>query len=681
MPTENGWEPWHAGADILEWIEIPGTNPPVHIQVQKGQPSAILKAFCADFNAYIEPLRDRDTACFTPTNSVATSNHLNGTAVDLNWDSHPFRVLNAGFDDAKLHRMRDLLAFYTLDGVQMVWWGNDWRNPKDAMHVNMGYNTYNNPATARFIAERIRPDGYSTYKREPVNAPKAPPAVSAVPQAGGEHVLKWDERITAQEQPWDCGPASAQVVLSTRGISKSEGELIRLCGTNTGGTDSIDQIRKALNGLGLNYETVWLHQDPPTPGQKEQFWADLQAAVNAGFGILMNWVSPASNPPVAIKGSRSPSRLYGRSTIYHYVTAMGYDADVRAVYVGDPGVGFNYWITLDNCASLMPPKGYLRVAGLNAKPAGHVPVADHGVDVLAEVMGNALPKDRYAALLPALEACLVGCGCTTVDRIAMWCAQIGHESGGLKWMQEIADGSAYEGRSDLGNTHPGDGKRFKGHGPIQITGRQNHTMVSEWAFSEGLVHDPTFFVDHPEELASDRYGFLGVQWYWSVARPNLNAAADAKDINKATRLINGGLHGIADRRNRYARAEAMGNRLLALIEKPQQPEGVRATSGYKSRSPYRSPEGINIGDIDQFILNEDGALHILLVEWSAIMAGDPDSIHRIIRSAAGRGADTSPEMVIRAKRVLAKVPRDYVTSALSEIEQKDPELLQELVGS
>ena len=245
MPTENGWEPWHAGADILEWIEIPGTNPPVHIQVQKGQPSAILKAFCADFNAYIEPLRDRDTACFTPTNSVATSNHLNGTAVDLNWDSHPFRVLNAGFDDAKLHRMRDLLAFYTLDGVQMVWWGNDWRNPKDAMHVNMGYNTYNNPATARFIAERIRPDGYSTYKREPVNAPKAPPAVSAVPQAGGEHVLKWDERITAQEQPWDCGPASAQVVLSTRGISKSEGELIRLCGTNTGGTDSIDQIRKA----------------------------------------------------------------------------------------------------------------------------------------------------------------------------------------------------------------------------------------------------------------------------------------------------------------------------------------------------------------------------------------------------------------------------------------------------
>ncbi len=665
--TENGWPGLPASEDMLNWVQVPGTS--VHLQIQKGQPTTILKAFVADVNAHIEPVRDPDTACYTRENSVYTSNHRSGTAIDIDWDSHPFHV--RGTFGNKLGALRELLNWY--EGT--VFWGGDWTDPIDEMHFQMGYNTFNNPKTADFIRRKIRADGFSTYKRAAEVKPAAV-LVSQTKPVGGEHVLKWDTSITAQEQPWDCGPASAQVVLSARGIAKSENDLIRLCGTTTGGTDSIDQIRKALNGLGLNYETVWLPNDPPSPGQKEQFWADLQATITAGYGMVMNWVSPASNPPVAIKGSQSPSRLYGRSTIYHYVTAMGFDADVRAVYVGDPGVGFSYWITLDNCATLMPPKGYLRLAGLNATPAAHVPVADHGVDVLAEVMGNSLPKDRYAALLPALEACLVQCGCTTVDRIAMWCAQIGHESGGLKWMQEIADGSAYEGRGDLGNTQPGDGTRFKGRGPIQVTGRHNYTALSEWAFAQKLVHTPTFFVDQPEQLATDRYGFVGVTWYWTTQR-DLNGASDAKDINKATRMINGGLNGIADRRNRYAKAEQMGGRLLQLIQQPKQPEAVvSSVSGYKSVSPYRTPGEGAIGNTDVFTVSDDGMIHAMFVEWSAIQVGDIDAIHRILRSAAGKGADTSDAVVRRARTVLGKIPKDYLATALAAIEQSDPDLLK-----
>ncbi|OZE77233.1 hypothetical protein CH305_18530 [Rhodococcus sp. 15-649-2-2] len=170
-------------------------------------------------------------------------------------------------------------------------------------------------------------------------------------------------------------------------------------------------------------------------------------------------------------------------------------------------------------------------------------------------------NERYEELVPAWNLALIEADCTSVDRVAMFVAQIGHESGGLLHMQEIASGSAYEGRTDLGNTQPGDGKRFKGHGPIQITGRYNHTKVSEWAYSKGFVPTPTFFVDDPNALAGDEFGFLGAVWYWTVAR-NMNGFADRQDLLGATKAVNGGTNGLDDRRKFYYRALALGDALL-----------------------------------------------------------------------------------------------------------------------
>lgn len=184
------------------------------------------------------------------------------------------------------------------------------------------------------------------------------------------------------------------------------------------------------------------------------------------------------------------------------------------------------------------------------------------VAILADAMGNRAGVD-YASKLAAVTQCLNDCSCTTVERIAMWCGQIGEESGGLQWMEEIADGSEYEGRSDLGNTQPGDGPRFKGRGPIQVTGRRNYTVLSQWAFDQGLVPDAAFFVDAPMQLASDQYGFIGVTWYWTTQRP-MNDAADARDIVAATKYVNGGTHGLQDRTDRWNHCLAMGDRLLAL---------------------------------------------------------------------------------------------------------------------
>ncbi|MDQ0283750.1 glycoside hydrolase family 19 protein [Rhodococcoides fascians] len=180
---------------------------------------------------------------------------------------------------------------------------------------------------------------------------------------------------------------------------------------------------------------------------------------------------------------------------------------------------------------------------------------------LARAMDNRVSMERYEELAPAFNRALIQAGCTSVLRVTMWCSQIGHESGGLLHMQEIASGSAYEGRADLGNTQPGDGKRFKGHGPIQITGRYNHTKVSEWAYSKGFVPTPTYFVDDPNTLAGDEFGFLGAVWYWTVAR-NMNAYADNRDLIGATRAVNGGQNGIDDRRKFYYRALALGDALL-----------------------------------------------------------------------------------------------------------------------
>lgn len=504
-----------------------------------------------------------------------------------------------------------------------------------------------------------------------------------------EVVLDYNRAIVPQETGYWCGPAATQIVLSAKGINVPEAELARFIGTHVGGTDHVQMIeQRALDKYlpQADYRTEWLPIDPPTPAQRETFWNRLRASIDAGYGLVMNWVSPASNPPIGIKGSKSPVG-YGRYTIYHYVAAMGYDAYDRAVWVADSGFSpGGYWVSLDQCVVLMAPKGYTYAAAVpSAVPVAPLPApADNGVAVLAEVMGNGVDRAKYAKLLPAVEDCLVQCGCTTTARIAMWCAQIGHESGGLRWMEEIADGSAYEYREDLGNVHPGDGTRYKGRGPIQVTGRRNYTELSKWAYANKLVVSPTFFVDNPHELASDKYGFTGVTWYWTTQR-DLNGAADKRDLNLATKMINGGLNGIDDRKRRYEKAILMGDRLLDLIKdaKPlpdnisqPTPEVQPVGNQFPSLSAYRTPGEGNIGDVVQIARNQDAMLHQIFVEWSATMFGDPESVYRVFRSAAGKGAVTTTAFVSHAQSVLKKVPQDVLDQVLKSIEKNEPELIR-----
>lgn len=123
-------------------------------------------------------------------------------------------------------------------------------------------------------------------------------------------------------------------------------------------------------------------------------------------------------------------------------------------------------------------------------------------------------------------------------RVAHFMAQLAHESGNFRYMEEIASGRAYEGRKDLGNTEKGDGTRYKGRGPIQLTGRANYRK-----YGRALGID---FENNPEIVALPSIGMLVACKYWYDN--GLNELADKDDINLITRRINGGYNGLDDRK-------------------------------------------------------------------------------------------------------------------------------------
>ncbi len=155
-----------------------------------------------------------------------------------------------------------------------------------------------------------------------------------------------------------------------------------------------------------------------------------------------------------------------------------------------------------------------------------------------------LSADKAKQYLPHINKAMAEAGINTKQRQAAFLAQLGHESGGLRYMEEIASGAAYEGRRDLGNTQPGDGTRFKGRGPIQLTGRANYA-----AAGKALGLD---LVNNPRQAASPEVGFRTAAWFWNSR--NLNNLADQGDFRGITKRVNGGYNGLADREAYYRRA-------------------------------------------------------------------------------------------------------------------------------
>lgn len=143
-------------------------------------------------------------------------------------------------------------------------------------------------------------------------------------------------------------------------------------------------------------------------------------------------------------------------------------------------------------------------------------------------------------------------------RLAHWLAQLMHESGNLKYSEELASGAAYEGNRGLGNNKPGDGKRFKGRGLIQLTGRYNYTRYSRHSNDPALLNEPERLARFP--LSVDSAG-----WFWCHGTAqDLNHIADKDNITLITKLINGGYNGLRNRKALLARIEPELDRIGTL---------------------------------------------------------------------------------------------------------------------
>lgn len=136
-------------------------------------------------------------------------------------------------------------------------------------------------------------------------------------------------------------------------------------------------------------------------------------------------------------------------------------------------------------------------------------------------------------------------------RQAHFLAQLGHESGSLRYVREIASGEAYEGRKDLGNTSPGDGVKYKGRGLIQLTGKANYKAFDDFTGGRyGLL-------EHPERVEQPDLATMVAGWFWD--KNNLNRCADQDDARKVTKIINGGYNGLDNRLDFLKRAKAVLN--------------------------------------------------------------------------------------------------------------------------
>lgn len=158
---------------------------------------------------------------------------------------------------------------------------------------------------------------------------------------------------------------------------------------------------------------------------------------------------------------------------------------------------------------------------------------------------RAAPQRRLEHFIDPLNDAMAEFEINTLQREAAFVAQLAHESGEFRYVRELATGDAYENRADLGNTQPGDGRRYRGRGLIQITGRDNYRRCGD-ALDVDLIAEP-------QRLEGDVLACRSAGWFWRDH--GLNELADKRDFRTITKRINGGFNGYAERLHYWERAK------------------------------------------------------------------------------------------------------------------------------
>jgi len=175
---------------------------------------------------------------------------------------------------------------------------------------------------------------------------------------------------------------------------------------------------------------------------------------------------------------------------------------------------------------------------------------------LRAIAGRKARADILAGVARGLAAHGADFGLERPEVLAQFLAQIGHESGRFRYLEEVWGPSPaqarYDARTDLGNTPAadGDGYLYRGRGLIQLTGAANAGAFSAWA--KARFSDAPDFLAEPEKLAEFPWALLSALFFWEDRR--LGSLAEKGDLTAIARAINGGLNGLADRKNLYVRA-------------------------------------------------------------------------------------------------------------------------------
>ena len=266
-------------------------------------------------------------------------------------------------------------------------------------------------------------------------------------------------------------------------------------------------------------------------------------------------------------------------------------------------------------------------------------------DQCKEVFG----RDVTPAQLADLNACLKRFEIDTPARIAHFMAQIAHESGGLQWMEEIADGSAYEGRFDLGNTQPGDGKRFKGAGVIQLTGRANYEAFSEF------IGDPQ--VMEGCSYVASRYPFTsaGLWWHNNHMNEEVDGGASCRRIS---RLVNGRdpAKGLNDRENYFAKATQIFS-ATAIV----QPAGASKTLNV----PYFSQLDSSTDQASRMCFSSSCAMLVAAIKPKAL-PGTDDQYLKIVNQFGDTTSNAAQIQALESLGIKARFEPNADFSTLEE---------------
>lgn len=231
------------------------------------------------------------------------------------------------------------------------------------------------------------------------------------------------------------------------------------------------------------------------------------------------------------------------------------------------------------------------------------------------------PNEAVISSLPApLSKHMSAYGIDTPLRAAHFLAQACHESAHFRTLYEYASGAAYEGRKDLGNIYAGDGKKYKGRGIFQLTGRANYR-----AYGNLLGLD---LENNPELAANPENSVRIACEYWK--QKGLNGWADRDDVNEITRRINGGYNGLSDRVSCLARAKAnLGANAFVPAKAPPPPieavpdAPIAATQpeSWWSNSSIQATGASLVGTIINGVNNPYSLAAIVLVVLAGLAVG------------------------------------------------------------